>query len=90
MPYSIASLKTRLPKGLDPVVRAMARLQSQGLSRHDSLHAVGWVLAGHMREVMTNVVADEAAVAQARYNAAVERLNAADWLALADDDDNDH
>jgi hypothetical protein len=67
-----------------PVVRAMARLAQQGLSRHDCVHAIGWVLAQHFHELMTKATSDPAAVVQARYDAAVERLTAAGWRAQAE------
>src|SRR5439155_17972527 len=34
-----------------PVRRTMARLMSEGLDRHEAIHAVGSVLAAHMHEV---------------------------------------
>lgn len=36
-----------ISQGDGPVVRAMARLQQQGSTRHEALHAVGEVLARH-------------------------------------------
>ena len=34
------------------VVNTLARLQGEGLSRHDALHAIGSVLAEHVYELM--------------------------------------
>jgi len=34
------------------VPRALARLRAEGLSRHDALHAIGWVLTGHMSHAL--------------------------------------
>lgn len=75
-----AVVENQIAEGLPSVVRAMARLHGQGLSRHDCIHAVGWVLALHLHEAMSSSAADEPAVAQARYDAAVERLTAASWF----------
>lgn len=67
------------------VVRAMARLKSQGLNRHDCIHAIGWVLANHIHELSTAGNDDPPETTNARYSAAVERLQAKDWLSLASD-----
>jgi Domain of unknown function (DUF1841) len=61
----------------EPVVRAMARLMKEGLSRHDAVHAVSGVLAEHLFEAAKESDAD--ATSQARYNAAIERLSASQW-----------
>jgi hypothetical protein len=68
-----------------PAVRAMERLAKQGLSRHECLHAIGWVLAQHLYELSTSTTEDTPAVNQARYDAALERLTAADWRAQAEE-----
>jgi aryl-alcohol dehydrogenase-like predicted oxidoreductase len=68
-----------------PVVRAMARLLKQGLSRHDGVHAIGSVLVHHFHELLTTGCGDLPAVVQARYDAAVERLTADGWLAQAEE-----
>ena len=73
-------VENQIAEGLEPVVRAMARLMNEGLSRHDALHAIGSVLTDHFFEAMNNKDDGFAEVAQARYNAAVERLTAKEWL----------
>ncbi len=74
-----AVVETQIAEGLEPVVRAMARLMKQGLSRHDALHAVGSVVAEQIFEAANTKDEDVGATLQARYNAAVERLTAEDW-----------
>ena len=74
-----AIVENQIAEGLEPTIRAMARLQGEGLSRHDSLHAIGSVSAAHLFETMKSKAPDESSVAQARYNAAVERLTAKSW-----------
>lgn len=64
---------------LEPVVRAMARLMREGLSRHEALHAIGSVLAEHFVEASNTKDEGFANTAQSRYNAAVERLSAKVW-----------
>ena len=68
-----------------PVVRAMERLAKQGLSRHDCIHAIGWVLAQHFHEIMSTPSEDTPTTVQAHYDAAVERLTAAEWRAQAEE-----
>ncbi len=67
------------------VVRSMERLSKQGLSRHDCIHAICWVLAQHFHELMNTDSGDTSPVVQARYDAAVERLTAAGWRAQAEE-----
>lgn len=74
-----AVVENQIAADLEPVVRAMARLQREGLSRHDALHAIGSVSAEHIFEAMRVQAPDDANTIQARYNAAVERLTATSW-----------
>ena len=74
-----AIVENQIAEGLEPVVRAMARLANEGLSRHDAIHAIGSVCAEHLFEAMKSEDQDVASTAQARYNAAVERLTAKLW-----------
>lgn len=61
----------------DPVIRAMERLISAGLSRHDAVHAIGSVLAEHLFDLLNDKV--EAPDAMGIYDAAIERLTAESW-----------
>jgi len=72
-----AIVENQIAEGLEPVLRAMARLSSEGLTRHDAVHAVASVVAGHIHELFKTK--DDATASQARYYAAVERLNAKSW-----------
>jgi hypothetical protein len=72
-------VENQVAEGLEPVSRAMARLANEGLSRHDSLHAIGSVCAEHLFEAMKSNRQDVANTAQARYEAAVECLTAKSW-----------
>lgn len=78
-----AIVENQIAEGLDSVVRAMARLERQGLSRHDCVHAIGWVVAQRLYELLNAKDPDSPAVAQARYDAAVGRIDAATWRAQA-------
>ncbi len=74
-----AVVENQLAEGLEYVCRAMARLMGEGLSRHDSLHAIATVLMDFLREIHETEVAEPAAEAQARYAEAVGRLTAESW-----------
>lgn len=70
-------VENQIAEGLEPVLRAMARLTDEGLSRHDAIHAIGSVVAGHIHDLFKSK--EDAVTSQARYNAAVERLSAKNW-----------
>ena len=67
----------------EPVVRALARLMKEGLSRHDAVHAIGSVVAEEIYDLIK--VKDAPETARARYYAAIERLTAATWRESGDD-----
>lgn len=72
-------VENQIADQLEPVVRAMARLMKDGLSRHDAVHAIGSVVADHVFEVMHAEDENFANTARVRYDAAVERLTAKEW-----------
>ena len=72
-----ATVETQIAMNLPSVVDAVARLQSQGLDRHDTIHAIGSVLAGHMWEMLRGDVA--AGDPNAGYFAALDQLSAESW-----------
>lgn len=67
-------LEDRVARGEGPVVRALARLQQQGMVRHDALHAVGDVLGRHLRLKDETLNAADAGAQQRRLNEALEQL----------------
>ena len=73
-----AVVENQVAEGLDCVVRAMARLMSEGLSRHDALHAIGSVVAEHPYAIARKTKDDPKTI-QTQYNAAVEQLSAKVW-----------
>jgi len=74
-----AIVENQIAEGMQAVERAMERLAKQGLSRHDCIHAVSWVLAQHLYEMATTKAQDNPEVTNARYAAAVERIDAKTW-----------
>jgi hypothetical protein len=76
-------MPNQLASGDEPVVRALARLMKEGLSRHDAVHAISCVVSEEIYDLLKLKEAPEAA--NARYYAAVERLTAAAWREYGDD-----
>ena len=72
-----AVVERQLAMALPQVVDALARLAREGLDRHDAIHAIGAVLAEHMRQLMAGevTVPDPNAI----YFAALDGLSAASW-----------
>ncbi len=62
-----------------PVRRTVQRLMSEGLDRHESIHAVGSVLIGHMTELLGRSEAVPGTNANDSYYAALDRLTAKGW-----------
>jgi len=63
-----------------PVRRTVERLMSEGLDRHDALHAVGSVLIGHIRDILGGPEAEPGTDPNRPYYIALDRLTAEDWL----------
>lgn len=61
------------------VIDTVARLQAEGLTRHDAVHAVGMVLAGQFYELLKAPPAD-ASDPNPPYFDRLRRLTAAEWL----------
>jgi hypothetical protein len=61
-----------------PVAATLQRLMAEGLNRHDAVHAVGMVLAGHIHDLLKGDVSTEGDP-NAPYYAKLERLTAQWW-----------
>ena len=61
-----------------PVRRTVQRLISEGLDRHESIHAVGSVLAGYVNELLRGPDPDAEPISS--YYVALEHLTATEWL----------
>jgi hypothetical protein len=76
-----AVVETQIALGDElPVRRTLERLMSEGLDRHDALHAIGWVLTLHMNNLVSRPDAGSEADPNHAYYAALERLTVEDWL----------
>src|SRR2546422_8554725 len=73
-------VENQLALGEDVVVETLARLQREGLSRHDALHAIGSVLAGDVYELMQET-SEATGDAYHRYLDRLKKLTAKDWHA---------
>lgn len=69
-----AIVENQIAENLEPVVRAMARLTTEGLSRHDAIHAIAAVLAEHLHELFNAKAGENKTTAN--YLAALEKLTA--------------
>ena len=73
-------VENQLASGEPPETRAaLERLVAEGLSRHDALHAIGWVLT----ERMSRAVKERTPVDMEEYRQALSELTLDRWLALA-------
>jgi hypothetical protein len=73
-------VENQLALGEEVVVDTLARLQSEGLSRHDALHAIGSVLAADLYELM-HETSETTSDAHRRYLDRLEKLKAKNWRA---------
>jgi hypothetical protein len=73
-------VENQLALGDEIVVQTLARLQSEGLGRHDALHAIGSVLAADLYELMQGS-AEATADVHRRYLERLQKLSAKDWRA---------
>lgn len=83
-----ATVETQLAMQLPAVVDALARLQADGMNRHEALHAVGSVLVDHMHGLMVEERAPTDP--NASYSEALHGLTAKSWReAWEEEDDED-
>jgi hypothetical protein len=73
-------VENQLALGEEVVVETLARLQREGLSRHDALHAIGSVLAADLYELMQES-SEATGDAYRRYLDRVQKLTAKHWRA---------
>jgi Domain of unknown function (DUF1841) len=73
-------VENQLALGEETVVHTLSRLQGEGLSRHDALHAIGSVLAENLYELMREGGASTDAPYR-RYLERLQKLTAENWRA---------
>lgn len=82
------TIENQLAMGEPVVVDALERLRAEGLSRHDALHAIGWVLAEHLVTVLQpdfKPPTDPHVV----YFERLKHLTALEWLQSVENGDDD-
>lgn len=72
-------VENQLALGEAVVIDALARLRTEGLTRHDALHAVGMVLAEHIYGILKAAPTDTSDP-NPPYFDRLRRLTAAEWL----------
>jgi hypothetical protein len=80
-----AVVENQIASGYGPSRRAVSRLQAEGLSRHDAVHAIASVLADFVFELSSGQNAEQQASYQSRMGEAIEHLQAKQWLTSAND-----
>lgn len=74
--YLHVYVETQLAAGYKPGVRALHRLQGQGLSRHEAIHALGRVFWSYSRSWALPYTPEEQANLQRQINADIDALTA--------------
>jgi hypothetical protein len=67
-----------------PVQKTLERLMREGLSRHDGIHTIGSVLAGHTFALIKHGAKDQDV--NAVYHRKLEELTAESWLNTANEE----
>jgi len=75
-----AAVENQIASGYGPSKRAVARLQSEGLPRHEAIHAIGSVVAQFIYELSQGQTEEQRASFQSRMGEAIEHLHADNWL----------
>jgi hypothetical protein len=79
-----AVVENQIATGFGPSCRAAERLQKEGLSRHDAIHAIGFIVAKFLHESVTKPSSEPVETMQGRMNAAIEAPSASQWKASGD------
>ena len=70
-------VENQLAERISPVEAALQRLESEGLDRHDAVHAIASVLAEHLHGIIQGHSPE--ADPNEPYYRALEKLSAATW-----------
>jgi deoxycytidylate deaminase len=75
-----AAVENQIATGYGPSKRTIDRLQSEGLSRHEAVHAIGSVVAQFIYELGKGQTDEQRDSFQTRMGTAIEQLHAKTWL----------
>ena len=76
------TVENQLAEGHDAAVRAMTRLEAEGLDRHDAVHAIGSVVAKQIHAMLQQRRPHDSA----EYAAQLDALTAKSWRNSGDDE----
>jgi hypothetical protein len=76
-----ATVENQIAQGYGPSVRAVERLQREGLTRHEAIHAIASVVAEISYQSIHTEGDTSGAEMQRTLNAKIESLSAATWKA---------
>lgn len=79
-----AVVENQIAMGFGPSCRAIERLQREGLTRHEAVHAIGSIVAQFIYEAATAQSQTQADL-QSRMNVAIESLTPDEWNAQTGD-----
>lgn len=79
-------VENQLALGLQAVVEALARLRTEGLTRHEAVHAIGTVLVEHIRDGL-ETPARSKSESDTPYLDRVKQLMAEQWRQSGEPDD---
>lgn len=79
-------VENQIATGYGPSERAVARLQSEGLSRHEAIHAIGSVVANFIYDLCHKRANELQASFQVQMDEAIEALHAKTWFSRGGDD----
>ena len=80
-----AAVENQVASGYGPSKKAIARLVSEGLSRHEAVHAIGSILAQFIYELNKGQTPEQQASFQSRMGEAINQLHAQEWLTAGAD-----
>jgi hypothetical protein len=72
-------VETQIAQRIEPVCQALKRLMNEGLDRHDALHAIGSVLAGHIYEIIRGSAEVDPKKFNELYHDRLRKLTAVSW-----------
>jgi len=75
-----AVVENQIARGYGPSKKAVTRLQSEGLSRHDAIHAIAAVIAQFIFELNQEQTPEQQGSYQSRMGAAIGQLHTGQWL----------
>lgn len=76
-------VENQIAEGFPAAANAMRRLQGEGLSRHDALHAIAAVVAQRLFGMLKDGDPQKSQAFSAEYSAELDKLTAQDWYKMS-------